>query len=244
MTRMNRWFTRYLHGIENGVEKDARAWIVREKDKRSEPTAYKDYPNPKASDVTLYPSSGAPERGALGLENTGAQGTETLVDNYSFSGSALARAEFTNHRLIYTTPVFNQDVHISGTPKVTIKLASSKPAANLSVWLVSLPWNEGRGVRITDNIITRGWADPQNHSSLTESEPLDPDRFYEVSFSLMPDDQIIPEGQQIGLMIFSSDREYTLWPQPGTELIIDLDGTSLTLPVVGGEKALKKAIKE
>ena len=50
----------------------------------------------------------------------------------------------------------------------------------------------------------------------------------------MPDDQIIKAGQQIGLMIFSSDKEYTLHPKPGTELTIDLDGTSLTLPVVGG----------
>ena len=27
---MNKWFTRYLHGIENNVEDDAKAWIVRE----------------------------------------------------------------------------------------------------------------------------------------------------------------------------------------------------------------------
>ena len=29
-TLMNRWFTRYLLGVENGVENDAKAWIVRE----------------------------------------------------------------------------------------------------------------------------------------------------------------------------------------------------------------------
>ena len=31
---MNRWFTRYLYGIENGGENDPRAWIVRENDER------------------------------------------------------------------------------------------------------------------------------------------------------------------------------------------------------------------
>src|SRR5690606_7178010 len=129
----------------------------------------------------------------------------------------------------------SEDVHISGIPKIKIKLASSKPAANLSVWLVSLPWTERRNTKITDNIITRGWADPQNHKSLTESEPLVPNKFYEMEFGLMPDDQIIPKGKQIGLMIFSSDKEFTLWPEPGTELTVDLDGTQLTLPVVGGE---------
>jgi len=241
MTMMNRWFTRYLHGIENGVENDARAWIVRENDKRDNPTAYKEYPNPDATPVTLYLKSGAPERGTLSIEKVGNQGMETLVDNYSFSGSSLAKAENTIHRLIYLTPELTSDIHISGTAKVTIKLSSSKPAANLSVWLVSLPWTEGRNSKITDNIITRGWADPQNHQSITKSEPLKKGKFYEVSFNLMPDDQIIPKGQQIGLMIFSSDKEFTLWPKPGTELTVDLEGTSLTLPIVGGIEAFNKS---
>ena len=234
---MNRWFTRYLHGIENGVEEDPKAWIVREQDKPENPTPYADYPNPEATPVTFYLEKGAPERGILSLKKPSYQGTETLVDNYSFSGSSLAQAEITEHRLMYLTPPLVEDTHISGTASVTVKLSSSKPAANLSVWLVSLPWTEGRNSKITDNIITRGWADPQNHRSITESEPLVPGEFYTLNFDLEPDDQIIPKGQQIGLMIFSSDREFTLWPHPGTELTVDLDGTVLRLPVVGGAGA-------
>jgi len=172
------------------------------------------------------------------------QGSETLIDNYSFDGSALAKAEITEHRLIYVTPKLTEDIHISGISTVTVRLASSKPAVNLSVWLVSLPWNESRRAKITDNIITRGWADPQNYKSLNKSKPLKPGKFYEVTFDLMPDDQIIPARQQIGLLIFSSDREFTLWPEPGTELTIDLDGTSLTLPIVGGAEAFELAIKK
>ncbi|MDO5968852.1 Xaa-Pro dipeptidyl-peptidase [Flavivirga aquimarina] len=239
---MNRWFTRYLHGVENGVENDAKAWIVREEDEISEPTAYKDYPNPEASNVTLHLTSGGPNIGALIPTKLKKQGKETLIDDYSFSGAELAKASNSNHRLLYVTPKLTKDVHISGTPKITVNLASSKPAANLSVWLVSLPWNEQEDAVITDNIITRGWADPQNHKSLTESKPLKPGKFYEVSFNLMPDDQIIKAGQQIGLMIFSSDKEFTLHPKAGTELTVDLDKTSLTLPVVGGTSTLNKAL--
>lgn len=240
---MNRWFTRYLHQVENGVENDARAWIVRENDKRENPTAYKEFPNPAASDVTLYLNAGAPGRGVLTTEPSKEQGKEKLVDNYSFKGASLAQAEFTNHRLIYVTPTLTKDVHISGTSKVTVMLSSNKPAANLSVWLVSLPWTEGRKPKITDNIITRGWADPQNHKSITQGEPLAPGKFYKVSFDLMPDDQVIPKGQQIGLMIFSSDKEFTLWPTPGTELTVDLDATALELPIVGGTEAFNEAMK-
>ncbi len=242
LSMMNRWFTRYLHGVENGVENDPRAWIVREGDESSNPTPYEDYPNPGAEPVSFYLTAGAPGQGSLVTTAIPGQGKETLIDNFSFSGETLAQAEITEHRLLYVTPPLKEDVHISGIPQVTVRLACSKPAANLSVWLVSLPWTEGRRTKITDNLITRAWADPQNHSSLRESEPLVPGQFYEISFNLQPDDQVIRAGQQIGLMIFSSDRDFTLWPDPGTELTVDLDATSVSIPVVGGKAALEKAL--
>ena len=243
LEQMNRWFTRYLFGVENGVEDGPRAWIVREGDDRGEPTPYPDYPHPEARPVTLYPTPGAPEAGGLALDPPEEpRGAETLVDNVSFDGETLARADWTEHRLLYALPTLGGAVHLSGTPRLTIKVASSKPAANLSAWLVALPWESGRGASITDNIITRGWADPQNARSLTESEPLVPGEFVTLSFDLQPDDQVIPEGQSIALMIFSSDREFTLWPEPGTELTVDLGGTTLELPVVGGRPALAGAI--
>lgn len=244
MKLMNRWFTRYLHGVENDVEKDPRAWIVRENDERDKPTPYEDYPNPAAQPVKFHLTAGAPERGTLTPLPAADQGVETLVDNFSFSGASLAQAEWTQHRLIYMTPKLTQPIHLSGTPRITIKLASNQPAANLSVWLVSLPWNENPKAKITDNIITRGWADPQNHRSIRESEPLVPGQFYEMSFDLQPDDQVIPKGQQIGLMIFSSDRDFTLRPTPGTELTVDLDATSLIMPIVGGQEAYANAMVE
>jgi X-Pro dipeptidyl-peptidase len=36
---MNRWFSHYLYGVDNGVEKDPRAMVVREGAKRDAPTA-------------------------------------------------------------------------------------------------------------------------------------------------------------------------------------------------------------
>lgn len=237
----NKWFTRFLYGIENGVEKEPHAYIVRENAEPDNPTAYADFPNPKAEPVKLFLKGGAPGSGKLLTEKSGSSEKETLIDNYSFEGESLAKAEVTDHRLLYVSEELTEDLHISGIPEINVRLASSKPAANLSVWLVSLPWTEGRNSKITDNIITRGWADPQNHSSITKSEPLEPGKFYNVSFELNPDDQIIKKGQKIGLMIFSSDKEFTLHPEPGTELTIDLENTTLNLPVVGGLAAYKKS---
>ncbi|PKB44610.1 X-Pro dipeptidyl-peptidase [Cellulophaga sp. RHA19] len=239
---MNRWFTRYLHGVKNGVESNKKAWIVREHDTQDNPTPYDAYPNPNASDITLYLKNGAPTQGKLVLEPTKKQAPETLIDDHNIAMEDLAQAASSKNRLVFTTPTLTNDVHISGLASITIKLASSKPAANLSVALVSLPWNTTEGAVITDNIITRGWADPQNHKSISESKPLKPGKFYTMTFNFQPDDQIIKAGQQIGLVVFSSDNQFTILPKPGTELSVDTNNTKITLPIVGGQEAYKKAV--
>ena len=242
---MNRWFTRYLFEIENGVEQDPKAWIVREGDNRQSPTPYPDYPHPQAEDVELHLTKGGNAQGGLTADK-GSRKKEILIDDVSFTGEYLARVKNSPHRLLYTTPLLSEDVHISGTASITLSLSSSAPAANLSVWLVSLPWDGERGdgdAAIYNNIITRGWADPQNSKSISESHPLEPGNFYTLSFDFQPDDQIIPAGQKIGLMIFSSDQEFTLHPKSGTRLTVDLKKTGLTLPIVGGSDALQRAIE-
>lgn len=270
---MNKWFTRFLYGLQNGVENGPKAWIVREtapgppvnaeatgnpppgagrgRVAAPPPTPYADYPNPEAVAVTLHLQSGGGARGGLSLAAAGKQGTEKLIDNVEFSGAVLAKAEQSVNRLIYATAELTAPVHLSGTARITLRLASSKPAANLSVWLMELPWTDGP--ISPANLITRGWADPQNHDSLknggdyhsfARGKPLVPGRFYPMTFDLEPDDQIVPAGKRIGLMIFSSDRDFTLWPKPGTELMIDLDGTTLQLPVVGGAAKFKAATGE
>lgn len=239
MTMMNRWFTRYLHGVENGVEDLPQVYIVREHER--EPTTYSAYPDPNAQDVTLGLVNGKNNTGALVIGLTENRFMDTLTDDSSVEVSEMWEEKNADHRLLYLSPVLKEDVRLSGTPKVTVRLASSTPAANLSVYLVSLPWEKGKDIKIYDNIINRSWADPQNHASIREGKPLTPGEFVDVSFDLLPDDQVIRKGQQIGLMIFSSDSEFTILPAPGTQLVIDANGTSITLPVVGGMEALDNA---
>ncbi len=268
---MNKWFTRFLYGVQNGVELGPKAWIVRETTPSSSPAAapgaqpagagqgrgraptrpptpYADYPNPEAVPVTLHLQAGGRARGGLTLDAVGEQGTERLVDDVEFSGAALVKSDQSPNRLLYATPELREPLHLSGVARITVRLASSKPAANLSVWLVQVPWADGPIG--TANLITRGWADPQNHDSLKKGgdyhsrahgKPLTPGRFYSLTFDLEPDDQIVPAGKRIGLMIMSSDRDFTVWPKPGTELTIDLDATTLQLPLVGGIVKFKEA---
>ncbi|MFO1031141.1 MAG: Xaa-Pro dipeptidyl-peptidase [Planctomycetota bacterium] len=235
----NRWFTHFLYGVENGVDQEAKSWVVREGARPSGATQYPDYPHPEAQAVTVYLHGGGNGLGTLGTAPKADAGKEVLVDDPTQPAKALAKAEQSDNRLLYALPKLTAPLHLSGKARVTIRLAADKPACNLSVYLVSLPWTDAR--RATDDLITRGWADPQNHASLQKGEPLVPGTFYDVTFELQPDDQILPAGEQLGVMIFASDREFTLLPPGGTALTVDLAGTKVELPIVGGAAALARA---
>jgi X-Pro dipeptidyl-peptidase len=288
---LNRWFSHYLYGVDNGVEKDPPVWIVQDAAAQepramaaaaaaaaaqagtsagrgaaatpvggrgrgrgrgvvTPPTPFASFPVPGSVPVVFHPVAGG--NGVARLSFSGAAtGTDSLIDDVAMSGSADATTEQSAHRLLYATPIFSDTVHISGTPRVTLRVASSKPAANLSVWLVMLPYDSARaGSQSHAGVITRGWADIQNYRSLTKGgnydskrpgEKLTPGKFYDLTFDLEPDDEFVPAGRQLAVMIMSSDREFTLWPRAGTELTVDLAHSSFTIPIVGGATALSRA---
>ncbi|MEL6895475.1 MAG: CocE/NonD family hydrolase C-terminal non-catalytic domain-containing protein, partial [Planctomycetota bacterium] len=252
MDIFNAWMSHFLFGVENDWDQGGKAWIVRAGDSRNKPTQYADYPNPQSRNVVFGLGGDAPGIGSLrmisdadnGVANNAKQPakTETFTDNRDVSGAEMAAAEKSDHRLLFTTGTLTQPLHLSGTPSIRLTLQSDQPAANLSVWLVSLPWNDAKDMKITDNLITRGWADPQNHRSQYETDELQPGKSYTLEFPLEPDDQIIPAGQQIGLMIFSSDSQFTVLPKPGNKLTVNIDSARLTLPIVGGKASVLDAI--
>jgi X-Pro dipeptidyl-peptidase len=284
---LNRWFSHYLYGVDNGVEKDAPVWIVQDaaaqepravaaaeraaaeasrgnvdstaavgrgrgrgRGSVAPPTPFASFPVPGSVPVVFRPTPGGTGIANLSFTNA-SSGTDKLVDDVSRSGSIYAGAEQSPNRLLYATPVLTDTVHISGTPRVTLRVASSVPAANLSVWLVMLPYDSARaGSASHVGLITRGWADIQNYKSLTKGGNYDskqpgtrlvPGTFYDLTFDLEPDDEFVPAGKRLAVMIMSSDREFTLWPRPGAELTIDLAHSSFSIPIVGGSAALAAA---
>jgi X-Pro dipeptidyl-peptidase len=214
------------------------------------PTPFASFPVPGTVPVTLYPSAGG--RGIASLSYTAARtGTESLIDDVAFSGSALASVPTSANRLLYATPVFRDTVHLSGTPRVTLRVAANVKAANLSVWLVMLPYDSARaGSQSYKGSVSHGWADLQNAKSLTSGgeytsakrgTPLQAGEYREVTFDLEPTDEFIPAGKQLAVMIMSSDREFTLWPKAWAELTLDLAKSRFLLPIVGGTAALQNA---
>jgi X-Pro dipeptidyl-peptidase len=258
----NRWFSHYLYGIDNGVEKDpplmvsftmpvpgGRGGAGRGGAPPPMPTSFGGFPVPGTSAATLFPSPGG--NGIGKFSTTAVRGTERLRDDASVSGSDHAAASGSAARLAWATAPLADSVHYSGAARITLRVASSAPATNLSVWLVTLPFDSARvGSQSRAGLIARGWADIQNYKSLTKGgdynskasgEKLVPGRFYDVTFDLEPADKFIPAGKQLAILVFSSDQEFTLAPKAGAELTVDLAGSRFSIPVVGGLKALMPA---
>jgi len=261
---VNRWFTHYLYAVDNGVGSDPPVWIVSstaadsaiararragERPVMPAPAPFASFPAPGSAPVRLHPAGDG--NGVASLTLRPSRGLDSIADDAAITGSASAGAPRSAHRLLFATAPLTDSLHVSGTPRVTLRVAADRPAANLSVWLVTLPYDSTRtGSASRAGVVTRGWADIQNHASLTRGgvyesrrrgDPLVPERYYDLTFDLEPDDQVIPAGKQLGVMIMSSDPEFTLWPRAGTRLTVDLAGTSFSVPVVGGGAALVRA---
>ena len=137
------------------------------------------------------------------------------------------------NRLVYRTQALSSDVRISGTPWVDLTMSvDNRNAANLTAVLVDY---SPTGAPV---MVTRGWTDPQNRNSLSRSQSITQGREYELTWDLQPDDDVFKAGHRIGLVVVSTDYDYTIRPLPGTQLTLDPAGSAVRLPVVGGRSAL------
>ncbi len=201
------------------------------------PTPYGEWPDPAARPVTQKLTAASPGRGALGFTSSTPAGTlETITDNASIPATTSMNTASSGTRLVYQMPPFTQPVRISGTPWLNLRMAFSKPKANLTGLLISYPAAGGNGT-----ILSRGWLDPENRHSDRVSERVAPGTFYDLRFDLQPKDMVIPAGRRLAVMVISSDFEHTLRPAPGTQLTLDTAASSVQLPIVGGGPALSAA---
>jgi X-Pro dipeptidyl-peptidase len=58
---------------------------------------------------------------------------------------------------------------------------------------------------------------------------------------MQPHDYVFPAGHQVGVVLLSSDHDYTIRPAPGAPLHLDTTKSTVTLPIVGGGDAFTSA---
>lgn len=229
LREVNRWFTRFMYDVPNGVESEPHAVVQREDGSWH---AEADWPAPAAEavGVTLLPG-GRTTGGLTAGHRDGRAVTETIVDDASFDATELASADASPHRLVYSTEALDESVRVSGSIELDLRMSFSDPAANVSAALVDYA-PDGSAF-----VVTEGWMDPQNRKSPSRTFAIKPGTPYDIEFGMQPDDYEFQPGHRLAVVLFSSDHDFTLRPEPGAELDVDLRRSTVTLPVVGGGKA-------
>lgn len=232
---LNRWFTHYLFGVDNGVQNEPSARIQKE-DKTWIDEA--SWPAADAGEVTLFPTVGGDAVGGLQSEvRTGAVESKTFADDSTISLQDLAEAAASPNRLVYQTAPLQTELRLSGTATAKLNVAINRPAANISMAIV-----DHDPVKGTTHIISRAWTDPQNRTDIRTTEAVVPGTAYDLSLGFVPTDYRVPAGHTIGLMVASSDTATSLLPPTSTDLTVDTSATSVTLPVSGAADAVRAAL--
>jgi X-Pro dipeptidyl-peptidase len=86
--------------------------------------------------------------------------------------------------------------------------------------------------------VTKGIVDGQNIYDYTTQTPLNPNRYYNFAYNLLPIDYVFPAGSRIGVVLVGSYTSYgSVTVSNAAEVTIDLGNSRIALPIVGGKRA-------
>jgi X-Pro dipeptidyl-peptidase len=229
---LNRWWTHWLLGVDNGVLEEPAATVERTDDTLD---SYEEWPHPAATGVDVALRPGGTGRGGLALDPP-APVEESFTDDPETPPQSLYEPENGQNRLVYRSEPLAESLHLSGTIRPDLRLSFSKRAALVSVALFDVAPDGSR------TLVNRGWANATNRNSLREADPLTPGEEYRVEFPINAVDRVFEAGHRLAVMVYSSDQDFTKRPDHDLDLTLSLADSAVELPVVGGESALAASL--
>lgn len=210
------WFDHFVDGVDNDITRGPQVEVELPD---STLITQNEWPHEDSKNVRLFLSkdssltSRASANEEVTIKDSGkTDRIETLISQPD---------ERKEGRLLFLSDEMQGKKLLTGTSRVNLKLAiMNRKAANITVAVVEYD-RYGRG-----KIITRGWADPQNYKSIKRGKKLIPGEEIELSFTLEPKEALISSGSKIGVLVASTDYEYTLRPKGGTEIKVSLGENS------------------
>jgi X-Pro dipeptidyl-peptidase len=167
------------------------------------------------------------------------------------------------NRLAYLTPPLERAVRLSGTPRLTVRASLDGRSPYLTALLVDYgPAVRYQALRVLDTldcvapgipedpgcfrqreyvtaetplkIVSRGWLDVRNRLSASRTVPIVPGRTYPLTWPLQPQDHVFAAGHRIGVVLVSTDRDFTLRYRAGTTVAVQLGVSHAVLPLAPG----------
>ncbi|WP_329791231.1 CocE/NonD family hydrolase [Lentzea sp. DG1S-22] len=236
-----RYFDHHLKGRDSGWE-------------RSPVVSVETAPG-RWADHRRWPAPGVRETPLTG------SGSALFVDDPAQSAADLVTAGGVQ---VAVTEPLSRPARLSGSADVTVRASVDGPAPYLTALLVDLGdadrvvgrtttdqrWcfapvtaEDGYGCRQRTRpvverapfrILSRGWLDVRNRVSEYRETDVDPNRRYTFTWRTEPTDHVVPAGHRIAIVIIGTDREHTLHYPGGTRITVDLERSSVRVPLVTG----------
>src|SRR3954454_19441764 len=289
MNQLHQWFDYWLSGVQNGIMDQPRVDIEDTKDSWS---THADWPVPGAQPVDVFlQGDRQTTAGLLGARSGGNPDTLTwtdLANQNEATALNIAAGTTQNNRRVFLSPVLKQDLHLSGSPKLDLRVSLDKPQSNIAAMVVdygpstqitrsgdgqSTPadapkdcWGSsstrlGPDGKVMDYdacyqiptkptvsiTATQGWRlsrgiiDSSNKDSLYVDTPVTPGVEYQIKFPIMPVEYTIPTGHRLGIVLVANYSALQKNGTTGTTITLNAKASKISLPVVGGERALEEA---
>ena len=214
-----RWFDRWLKEPDNGVDREppVTLFVMGIDEWRSEAewplpdTQYRPYylhsagrANTLCGDGTLSAESPRDEPPDVYLYNplrpVPTVGGQVLFPGGNANGPRDQRVvETRDDVLVYSTPVLDRPVEVTGPIELRLFVASSARDTDFTGKLVDV-YPDGRAMILTEGILRARYRD-----SFTEPEPLEPDAIYELRLDLWATANVFLPGHRIRLEVSSSN---------------------------------------
>ncbi|MEU8888274.1 Xaa-Pro dipeptidyl-peptidase [Streptomyces sp. NPDC048442] len=80
-------------------------------------------------------------------------------------------------------------------------------------------------------IVSRGWLDVRNRNSFSRQDKVVEGREYALKWDMQPQEYVFKKGHRLGVVLMSTDFDYTLRYPAGTQMSVRAGVSSVTLPV-------------
>lgn len=270
LRQVHHWFDRYLYNIQNGIEDEPRVDIERAPGQwetakdwpvpgtRTVPLSLNAGPSGQPGTLDLRTRNGAVQS----FVDAGKTRTaEQLLVNENQADP---------NRLAYLSSALSAPVRVNGIPEIALRASLDGRSPYLTALLVDygtdtrptgdrvdtgervcyglgVPGDDGcttRQALKTDTapykIITRAWLDARNRHSPSQTEPITPGAEYDFQWAFEPTDYVVKPGHRLGVIVLSTDYDYTLRYPAGTKVTLEPGTSKVLLPLAqGGRQVLR-----
>ncbi|MGH2755398.1 MAG: CocE/NonD family hydrolase [Actinomycetota bacterium] len=201
---LERWFERWLYGVENGVE--------------DEPAVHVQTNDGKWHDMERW---GSPREISVPL----GEGTWEFFDDGLLIESEMLRGPESDRFLRIELPG-TSGIRIQGRPVLRLAASSDAPGTHFVATLCDVGPSGGC------QVISRAFMNARYRNGLGRGHDLQPDKVYMLDLSFIDKDHVIADDHHLELFIASSSNSWVFPNEVRATNTIDLRRSSLRLPVL------------